>query len=69
MRLTLNNFPWLVAGDMNEMVSCSEKREGAEFNFAKAASFARKINSCNLINLGFHGSPFTWMGKRQGVMV
>lgn len=46
---TQESIPWLVARDFDEGL----------FNFYKANVFDRRINDCNLIDQGWHGSPFT----------
>lgn len=59
----------MVAGDVNDMASSLEKLEGGKFNFHRATIFISRINECRLIDLGWNGSPFTWMGKRRGGVI
>ena len=60
------NIPWLVAGDLNDTATSSEKMGGDAFDYRRAALFNPRINDCNLIDLGFKGQPFTWRGKCRG---
>ncbi|XP_074314997.1 uncharacterized protein LOC141651174 [Silene latifolia] len=55
-----NNRPWLVAGDFNETRNLSE-RHGGDSNMARRCeNFNNWIESCELIELAFSGSPHTW---------
>lgn len=56
---------WLTIGDVNEIVTQSEKWGGRPINHCRANLFKNTINSCNLIDLGFNGPKFTWINKRK----
>lgn len=53
------DLPWLVAGDFNEITSSSEKC-GGSVGYVKTG-FKECVNSESLIDLGYSGSPFTWV--------
>lgn len=53
---------------LNDVACSSEKVGGADFNFSRASLFNRRIDDCQLMDLGFNGTPFTWKGKRRGGM-
>lgn len=52
--------PWCLAGDFNSILFEHEKRGGAPFNHQSCQPFQDFISSCNLLDLGFKGPPFTW---------
>ena len=60
-------LPWLVVDDLNNVATSSEKLGGADFIFHRASTFSRRIEDCQLMDLGFKGTLFTWMGKRRGI--
>ncbi|KAM7514177.1 hypothetical protein LguiA_003760 [Lonicera macranthoides] len=64
-----SNIPWQVARDLNDMVTSSEKIGGGEFNYQRVAKFNSMMNECRLIDLGWNGTSFTWMGKRRGGVI
>lgn len=58
--------PWLCVGDFNEILWYAEKRGGHMRTNANMVLFRDTLHSCNLIDLGFEGPPFTWSNGRQG---
>ena len=44
----------------------SEKVDGADFSYHKSYVLNQRINACNLMDLGFKCTNFTWKGKRRG---
>ena len=54
---------WLVAGDLNDVLSRNECIGSDSFNTRKATNFARRLDSCNLMDLGAIGSKYTWRGR------
>ncbi|KAL4343275.1 uncharacterized protein LOC107646037 [Arachis ipaensis] len=54
--------PWLLCGDFNEIGDVSEKKGGAPCDMLQIRRFRDWIDDCNLINLGFKGTRFTWRG-------
>ena len=62
---TLHNLPWLVLGDLNEILSSENKLGGRPINIHRAMVFQQCLNSCNLLDLGFQGPKFTWVNERD----
>lgn len=62
----LNNKPWLVLGDFNEIIALDEYygREGRNLN--QMAMFPETLLDCELQDMGFHGPEFTWSNRRLG---
>ncbi|XP_075111657.1 uncharacterized protein LOC142181898 [Nicotiana tabacum] len=52
--------PWLVGGDFNVIWDEEEKFGGLPVSLIEIDDFRQCINTCNLIDLGFKGSIFTW---------
>ncbi|PKU61074.1 hypothetical protein MA16_Dca020447 [Dendrobium catenatum] len=57
---TTINAPWLVGGDFNYITNGSERIGGKPPNFMAMEDFNDMIVNCNLHNIGFSGSGFTW---------
>lgn len=55
-----------MAGDLNDILDTSEKFGGAPFNLYRSGLFQQRINDCHLMDLGFSGPPFTWLGAGRG---
>lgn len=64
---------WLVGGDFNEVLRASEKFGGLKVNFNRINMFMNYLNYCNLIDIGFRGSKYTWSNmryrNRQGLIL
>lgn len=58
-------LPWLIGGNFNEIVKSSEKYGGLEINNRRSDKFIQCLNYCNLVDLGYTGSRFTWSNNRQ----
>ncbi|XP_022741796.1 uncharacterized protein LOC111293263 [Durio zibethinus] len=58
------DLPWLVVGDLNEVLTSEDKRGGAPVSSAKLRKVHSCLNHCNLIDLGFKGAKFTWSNLR-----
>ncbi|KAF3651406.1 hypothetical protein FXO37_18018 [Capsicum annuum] len=56
--------PWLVAGDFNVIVDEEEKYGGLPVSISEVEDFRHCIQICNLSDLGFKGSIFTWWNGR-----
>lgn len=63
---SLSNTPWLIIGDFNEISQPSEKFGEGPPSEQKMKIFNTFLNSCNLLDLGFIGTPFTWTNGRLG---
>lgn len=57
------NLPFLV-GDFKIVIIPNEKLGGKPVPFKPINMFTKNLNSCNLNDLGFHGSPYTWSNNR-----
>lgn len=58
--------PWLVAEDFNDFINCNERRSySTNYNHNKAQKFAKRINNCNLIDLGSVNPRLTWTNNRR----
>ncbi|KAI0504691.1 hypothetical protein KFK09_015644 [Dendrobium nobile] len=54
------NGPWCIGGDFNIISNASERNGGCRPNIKAMEEFNAMINECNLQDIGFLGSPFTW---------
>ncbi|XP_070015947.1 uncharacterized protein [Nicotiana sylvestris] len=52
--------PWLVGGDFNVIWDEEEKFGGLPVSLNEIDDFRHCVNTCNLFDLGFKGSIFTW---------
>lgn len=57
--------PWALLGDFNDILHPSEQREGI-FSRMRAEAFARVLNDCELLDLEYIGSKFTWQRNCVG---
>lgn len=60
-----NDLSWLIGGDFNEILESRDKFGGLPINNNRADKFANFMHSCNLLDLGFQGSRFTWTNKQR----
>ncbi|XP_061993765.1 uncharacterized protein LOC133711679 [Rosa rugosa] len=56
------SLPWVVVGDMNELLHAYEKEGGVVCRESQMQPFRDILSFCDLFDLGFQGSPFTWRG-------
>ena len=61
----LHRLPWLMMGDFNELLSCNDKLGGNPLNPRRVQMFKDCLDSCGMVDLGFHGPKFTWVNKRE----
>lgn len=54
---TINN-PWLEAGDFNDILS--QKYKWGGISYSRKIIFINCIDECQLLDLGFMGSRYTW---------
>ncbi|XP_058726319.1 uncharacterized protein LOC131597652 [Vicia villosa] len=59
---TSENFPWLAAGDFNDIAYATEKRGGGCVSSRKCNTFRNNTEECNLSDMGSSGPKFTWRG-------
>ena len=55
----LNNLPWVMLEDFNDILSCEEKWGGNRPLNCRIREFRDCLNVCNMIDLGFSGTKFT----------
>ncbi|XP_070010486.1 uncharacterized protein [Nicotiana sylvestris] len=56
--------PWLVGGDFNVIWDEEEKFGGLPVSLNEIDNFRHCVTTCNLSDLGFKGSIFTWWNGR-----
>jgi exonuclease III len=56
----LNNLPWVMLGDFNDILLCEEKWGGNRPSNSRIREFRNCLNACNMIDLGFSGPKYTW---------
>ena len=62
---TRSDLPWLCMGDFNEILHLGEKVGGTLRPEGQIRSFREAVNFCNLRDMGYVGSDFTW-SRRLG---
>ena len=60
---TLVDLPWVLIGDLNDMLLEDEKLGGLPLNRNRLNAFRNCLDNCRLMDLGFHGPHFTWTNK------
>lgn len=60
-------LPWMVCGDLNEIMDRREKWGGNDRLDRQMDEFKETIHSCALKDLGFKGPKFTWCNNWEGV--
>lgn len=55
-----SSLPWAVVGDFNELLHADEKMGGVIRQERQMQPFRDALSYCDLFDLGFSGSPFTW---------
>jgi ribonuclease HI/exonuclease III len=58
--------PWLCMGDFNEIIQESEKFGAKRKSRKQMADFRAALESCQLEDLGYVGSHFTWWNMQEG---
>lgn len=53
-----------IGGDFNEFLNNLDKKGGNPINQARAKDFQDIVNYCELIDMGYKGSRYTWLNKR-----
>ncbi|XP_050248950.1 uncharacterized protein LOC126696221 [Quercus robur] len=60
----LQNLPWLMLRDFNEVLSGEDKFGGNWVNLNRALQFKECLDDCNMVDLGFAGPKYTWTNRR-----
>ncbi|OMO61130.1 Endonuclease/exonuclease/phosphatase [Corchorus capsularis] len=68
-RMEDQNIPWMCLGDFNDILYLHEKEGGNIKEYWKIRNFRDMVDGCNLIDLPFQGQKFTWIGKRDGLII
>ena len=58
-------MPWVIAGNFNEPLNSSDKLGGKELSISRSLLLKDCLDKCNMIDLGFSGSRFTWTNRRD----
>ncbi|XP_058186378.1 uncharacterized protein LOC131303505 [Rhododendron vialii] len=61
-----SNFPWLCVGDFNEVGSILEKQGGGVCRRSRIEEFQQLLSDCELMDLEFKGSLYTWTNNQGG---
>ncbi|XP_061999558.1 uncharacterized protein LOC133716939 [Rosa rugosa] len=62
-----DSLPWVVLGDFNEIVHSSEKLDGRLRPESQMRGFREALSYAELVDLGFHGCPYTWSDSETKV--
>ncbi|KAL5756462.1 hypothetical protein ACOSQ2_021208 [Xanthoceras sorbifolium] len=66
----MDNLPWIIGGDFNEIMWGNEKMGGLFRNGAAMDNFREAINCSGLMDLGFVGNKYTWCNRQfSGVVI
>ncbi|XP_024196014.1 uncharacterized protein LOC112199199 [Rosa chinensis] len=57
------NMPWIVVGDFNEILCLEDKSGGPPCNIAQMNRFRQALVDCDLMDMGFVGSRYTWANR------
>ncbi|KAK0571313.1 hypothetical protein LWI29_013999 [Acer saccharum] len=63
----VDRLPWVCGGDFNDILCMKEKVGGSTKSISGLIRFRQAIDKCDLVDLGFTGSCFTWNDKREGL--
>lgn len=63
---SLNLRPWLFLGDFNEVMFPSEHKGHHERPESQMQAFRAVLERCQLGDIGFQGTEFTWDNRRTG---
>jgi hypothetical protein len=56
---------WLLFCDLNLILNPSEKQGGRNIHHNIIDLANNTLNECNLVDLGYHGDPFTWSNNQE----
>ncbi|KAL9670161.1 hypothetical protein QQ045_007712 [Rhodiola kirilowii] len=63
---TQHNFPWIIFGDFNEVCFGWEVKGGRVRGEWQMKAFREAMVDCDMTDLGYKGSPFTFLNRRRG---
>ncbi|XP_075655041.1 uncharacterized protein LOC142625236 [Castanea sativa] len=61
----LHDKPWIIAGDFNKVLAEGDKFGGRYISSNRSLLFKECVDHCNIIDLGFVGTRFTWTNRRN----
>lgn len=61
----LHRMPWVIEGDFNEPLTNVDKLGGRVISISRSLILKDCLDKCNMIDLGFSGSRFTWTNGRN----
>ena len=61
----LHSKPWIIAGDFNEPLVGDDKFGGRPVNINRALMFKDCLDKCNIVDMGFNRSRYTWTNRRE----
>lgn len=59
--------PWVLIGDMNNVLSQANKKEGRPYPNWLIQGFQKVLDECGLTDLNLNGYPYTWERKHGKV--
>lgn len=62
----MEQMAWLCIWDFNEILTNDEKFGDANRPFSQMERFKEALYDCELTDLGYKGSKYTWSNKREG---
>lgn len=66
---TTSDLPWLLVGDFNEILFQHEKDGSLARSTGAMSAFQDALSDCNLTDLGYNGTTFTWRnGRGDGLL-
>ncbi|XP_075096400.1 uncharacterized protein LOC142174494 [Nicotiana tabacum] len=57
--------PWIIKGDFNEITHATDKFGGLPINNSRSHKFLDCLNYCQMTDLGYKGSRYTWTNGRH----
>ena len=61
----LHSMPWVIAENFNEPLSSADKLGGREVSISRSLLLKECLDKCNMADLGYSGSRFTWTNWRD----
>lgn len=61
------NGPWILMGGFDSITSHQEKSGGKPYASSFSRSLSSDLDNHGLMDLDFHGNPYTWNNKRRGM--
>ena len=61
----LHSKPWIIVGDFNEPLVEADKFGGKPVSINRSLLFKDCLDKCNMVDMGFSGSRYTWINRRE----